>query len=99
MQKRAFEHRLFALYRIGDFDEFVRDAKTCREMVAKRLYAVALGRMMAGGDIGDTGFPREMHGLLGNFARNIGVGADANGVLQIVLGGAGAPRHTPHGLR
>ena len=99
MQKQALIRRPFALYRVGNFDEFVRNAKAGREMITKRLYPVPLGRMMTRGDIGNTGFPRKMHGRLGNFARNIRVGADAHCLLQKILGGAGTPCHAPHELR
>ena len=69
------------------------DAKTRCTVLAERVEAVALGRVVAGGDAGNPCFTRKMHGLLGNLTRQIYVGSACHGVLDKILCSAGAPRN------
>ena len=80
------------LYGVGDVDEMVGDAKARCEMLTERPYAVTLRRMMARGNVRDTGLAREMYRLFRYFARNKRIDAETHRVFEIILRGAGAPR-------
>ena len=67
------------------------EAEFGREVRPQRLHAKALGRMMAGGDIGDAALAREVHLRFGDLTGEKGVDAKRNGVLEIALRAAGAP--------
>ena len=54
---------------IGNIDEFMGEAKTRGNMLTQRAHAIALGRMMSGGQVRNTRLAREMHGLFGNLTR------------------------------
>ena len=49
--------------RIVELDVAALDAEALRQMRGEGLHAVALGRMVSGGDVGHAGFLREVRGL------------------------------------
>ena len=51
--------------------------------VAQRLYPVALGGMVSGGDEADAVLPRAVHGLLGNLAGQVGIDASGDRLVDI----------------
>src|SRR6185436_4497849 len=70
--------------------------KARSEVFTERLDAVSLGGMMARGDVRNARLAREMHRLLGDFTRQIGIDSQAHGVFEITLRRAGAPGDPPH---
>ena len=72
------------------------ERKARSDVFAERLDAVSLGGMMARGDVRNAGLACEMHRLLGNLARDIGIDAQAHGVFEITLRRARAPGDPPH---
>ena len=82
-----------ALDRVRNVDKLVLDAETRCKVRAERLDAVALGRVVAGGDVGNPCFTRKMHGLIGNLTRQIYVSSACHGVLDKILCSAGATRN------
>ncbi len=53
--------------------------------------------MVAGSEIGNTGFAGKMHGLLRDFTTDVGVESHCNGLFEIALGAARAPADALHG--
>src|ERR1700748_1671814 len=67
------------------------DAELIRQMRADGLHAIALRRMVAGCDIGDTRLTREVGRRLGDLAAQVHIGASRDRRIEIALGAAGAP--------
>src|SRR5688500_12027902 len=84
--------------RVIHVDELVADTEFLSNMLPQCLHAVSLGSMMPGRNKGHTGFAREMHGPLGNFAGDKCIHPKPNSVLEIILRGAGTPRDLSHSL-
>ena len=68
-------------------------------MLRQRFGAETFGGMVASSQIGDTGFPRKMHGLLGYLSADIGVDTEGDGLLEIALSTARTPGNAPDGAR
>ena len=51
------------------------------QMRSQRHRAVTLGGMVTGGQIGHAGLARQVHGLLGNLAADIGIDTERDGRL------------------
>ena len=83
--------------RIANVDELMVDRKFLRDMIAQRLHAIALGRMMSGRNERHTGFTSAMHGLFGYFAGNECIHASLNRCVEIVLGRTSAPGYLTDG--
>lgn len=60
-------------------------------MPGERRNTEALGGVVAGREIGYTGFAREMHRLFGNLATHVGVEPERDCLLETALGAAGTP--------
>src|SRR5450830_454599 len=86
------------LHWIVDINELMYDAKSLCNMRAQGLHAVTLGRMMAGGNVGNAGLTCQMHGRLRNLAADIDPSTGSDGVPEITLGTAGTPGDRLQGL-
>ena len=62
-------------------------------MLRQRPYPQTLGRMMAGGDIGNPRFSRQMHRMFRNLAGKKRIDTQQSGLLELALTTAGAPGH------
>jgi hypothetical protein len=82
-----------ALDRIVDIDELGFEAEFVRKVGRDGLRAVTLGRVVPGSDIGHARFARQVHRLLRDLARHIQIGSRQDGLLEVTLRTAGAPRH------
>ncbi len=64
-----------------------------RQITAHGLGTAALGGVVAGSEIVDAALPRHVHGLLRDFAADIGVRPQRRRLFDIALRAAGAPGH------
>jgi serine protease DegS len=71
----------------------MRDGELFGQMLAQRLNPVAFRGVMSGSEIMNAGFPRDMHGLLGNLATDEGIQPPRCCRLDPGLGRPGAPAH------
>src|SRR5688572_31618738 len=79
------------LHGIINVDEAVLDPESRSKVRPERLHAITLGRMVSGGDESNAALAREMDGLLGDFAGQVNVDAEAHRVFKKALRRAGAP--------
>src|SRR5690606_32256144 len=63
-------------------------------MMAQRLNSVTFGGMMTGGQVGNTGFLRQMKCLLRHFTTDIGINLHVDSLLEIILSCSGTPGNT-----
>ena len=80
-------------YRIIYIDETEIERAVCTQMLAQRLYTVTLCHMMAGSEIMNPRFAREMRGALGYFTTDIGIDTGVGGDIDVILRRTGAPGH------
>src|SRR5436309_15521843 len=76
------------LYRVRHVDELGRDAESLRQVLAQGADAQPLGRVVAGGEVVDSGLAGHVHDPLGDLARNVGVQSVLDGVVEFPLGAA-----------
>lgn len=78
-------------HRVVDIHEFRLQTKRLCQVRGQSLYAVSLGRVMPGRNVGHAGFAREMGGLFRDLARHIEFGTGIDRLLEHSLGSAGTP--------
>src|SRR3569623_3230004 len=71
-------------------------AETLRQMIAQRRNAITFGRMVTRCKKKDPQFTRDMHGVYGHLAGDIGIQPLRSRRIDILLRRAGTPTHAPY---